>query len=65
MEMYAKYKSNMLGVISDVGFTVHRGDSPDMEKLDAGIELVRHIRRASHPWLQGLAQVSLGNTPRP
>ncbi len=44
MEMYAKYKSNMLGVISDVGFTVHRGDSPDMEKLDAGIELVRHIR---------------------
>lgn len=42
MEMYAKYKSNMLGVISDVGFTVHRGDSPDMEKLDAGIELVRH-----------------------
>lgn len=45
MEMYAKYKSNMLGVISDVGFTVHRGDSPDMEKLDAGIELAKHIRK--------------------
>lgn len=45
MAMYEKYKSNLLGVISDVGFTVHRGEGPDKEKLDAGIDLVRHIRK--------------------
>jgi len=44
MAMYAKFKTNILGVISDVGFTVHKDESADMEKLDAGIELVRHIR---------------------
>jgi hypothetical protein len=47
MAMYSKYKSNLLGVISDVGFTVHKGDSSDAEKLDAGIDLVRHIREDS------------------
>lgn len=44
MAMYSKYKSNLLGVISDVGFTVHKGDSPEQEKLDAGIDLVKHIK---------------------
>ena len=44
LNMYSKYKHNLLGVISDVGFTVHKDDSPEMEKLDAGIELVRHIK---------------------
>ena len=44
MAMYSRYKSNLLGVISDVGFTVHKGDRPEDEKLDAGIELVKHIR---------------------
>ena len=44
MSMYSKYKSNLLGVISDVGFTVHKGDKPEDEKLDAGIDLVKHIR---------------------
>ena len=42
--MYSKYKNNLLGVISDVGFTVHKGDPTDQEKLDAGIELVKHIK---------------------
>ena len=41
MTMYDKYKSNLLGVISDVGFAVHKDES---EKQDAGIDLVRHIR---------------------
>lgn len=45
MAMYEKYKSNLLGVISDVGFTVHRGEGPDKEKLDAGLDLVKHIRQ--------------------
>ncbi len=44
MAMYEKYKSNLLGVISDVGFCQHRGEKPEDEKLDAGIELVRHIK---------------------
>ena len=34
MRMYEKYKHNLLGVISDVGFVLHKGDSPDAEKLD-------------------------------
>ena len=44
VQMYTKYKHNLLGVISDVGFTVHKGDTADMEKLDAGIDLVKHIK---------------------
>lgn len=44
MAMYEKYKSNLLGVISDVGFCQHRGEKPENEKLDAGLELVRHIK---------------------
>ena len=45
MTMYEKYKSNLLGVISDVGFAVHKDEGMDMEKLDAGIDLVKHIRK--------------------
>ena len=44
VEMYSKYKHNILGVISDVGFNVHKEDSPEMEKLDAGIDLVKLIK---------------------
>ena len=43
--LYEKYKSNMLGVISDIGFVLHRGDKPSQEKLDAGIDLCRMIRK--------------------
>lgn len=57
MAMYAKYKSNLLGVISDVGFTVHKGDRPEDEKLDAGIDLVRHIR-SDNPTMPILLQSS-------
>ena len=42
---YQKYKENILGVISDVGFVVNRNDDPDTEKLDAGIELCRLIKK--------------------
>ena len=44
MAMYEKYKTNLLGVISDVGFCEHRNDRPEDEKLDAGLDLVRHIK---------------------
>ena len=57
MAMYEKYKSNLLGVISDVGFTVHRGEAPEKEKLDAGIDLVRHIK-ADDPMMPILLQSS-------
>ena len=43
--LYEKYKSNMLGVISDIGFVLHRGDNRSEEKLDAGIDLCRLIRK--------------------
>ena len=54
---YSRYKDNLLGVISDVGFTVHKEDSPEMEKLDAGIDLVRHIK-ADNPKMPILLQSS-------
>ena len=57
MHMYGKYKSNLLGVISDVGFCEHRGERPEDEKLDAGIELVRHIK-ADDPMMPVLLQSS-------
>ena len=58
--MYSKYKSNLLGVISDVGFTVHKGDSPEDEKLDAGIDLVKLIRE-DNPTMPILLQTSQDN----
>ena len=57
MAMYDKYKSNLLGVISDVGFTVHRGEGPEMEKLDAGLDLVKHIKN-DDPMMPVLLQSS-------
>ena len=42
--LYEKYKSNLLGVISDIGFVIHRGDKSEDEKIDAGIDLCHHIR---------------------
>ena len=60
MAMYQKYKNNLLGVISDVGFTLHKGDGPDKEKLDAGIDLVRHIK-ADDPMMPILLQSSQGD----
>ncbi len=58
LEIYSKYKSNMLGVISDVGFAVHKGDAE--EKLDAGIELLKHIRE-DDPLMPVLLQSSQGS----
>ena len=59
MAMYSKYKSNLLGVISDVGFTVHKDDKPEDEKRDAGIDLVKHIRE-DDPVMPILLQSSQG-----
>ena len=59
--LYEKYKSNMLGVISDIGFVLHRGDNRSEEKLDAGIDLCRLIRKDDHkmPILMQSSQESM------
>ncbi len=56
-ELYDRYKSNLLGVISDVGFVMHRGDPPASERLDAGIALCRRIRE-DNPLMPVLLQSS-------
>lgn len=43
-ELYGRYKNNLLGVISDVGFVLHKNDPPTSEKLDAGIDLCRLVK---------------------
>ena len=57
IDKYTRYKDNLLGVISDVGFNVHKDEAPEMEKLDAGIDLVRHIK-ADNPKMPILLQSS-------
>lgn len=57
---FEKYKEHLLGVISDVGMVVHKGDKGDKEKLDAGIDLVRRIREYD-PLMPVLLQSSQGS----
>ncbi len=55
--LYEKYKNNLLGVISDMGFVLHKGDTPSSEKLDAGIDFCRLIK-ADNPLMPVLLQSS-------
>lgn len=55
--MYEKYRGHFLGIISDVGMVIHRGDPPKTEKLDAGIDLVNSIR-GDDPMMPVLLQSS-------
>lgn len=55
--LYEKYRNNLLGVISDVGFVRHRGDRPADEQTDAGIELCRRIKE-DNPLMPVLLQSS-------
>ncbi len=57
IELYQKYKHNMLGVISDVGFVINKEDRSEDEKLDAGIDLCRLIK-ADAPHMPFLLQSS-------
>ena len=43
--LYEKYKDNLLGVITDVGFVLHNGDKPSDEKIDAGVDLCKLIHK--------------------
>ena len=62
VELYERYKKNLLGVISDVGFVLHRNDPPESEKLDAGIDLCRRIKQDNPlmPVLLQSSQVAFG-----
>ncbi len=57
LQLYEKYKQNLLGVISDIGFVMHKGDRPETEKLTAGIELCKVIRH-DNPTMPFLLQSS-------
>ena len=59
--LYERYKQNLLGVISDIGFVLHKNDNPCMEKLDAGIDLCNLIREDNPemPFLMQSSQASM------
>lgn len=57
VDYYERYKANLLGVISDVGFVVHKNDPAESEKLDAGIDLCKLIKR-DNPLMPFLLQSS-------
>ncbi len=64
VELYNRYGSNIIGVISDIGFVLHKGDPSSSEKLDAGIELCRLIRKdnPTMPFLMQSSQESMRQT---
>ncbi len=57
VELYDRYKQNLLGVISDVGFVLHREDPAESEKPDVGIDLCRRIKN-DNPLMPVLLQSS-------
>ncbi len=57
---YKKYRNNMLGIISDVGFVLHKNDPQESEKPDAGIDLVRLVRE-DDPYMPIILQSSQGD----
>lgn len=44
VRLYERYRSNLMGVITDIGFVLHKGDRPEEEKSDAGVDLCNLIR---------------------
>ena len=61
VELYQQYGQNMIGVISDIGFVVHKGDPSSKEKLDAGVDLCQLIRKENPtmPFLMQSSQESM------
>ena len=60
INIYNRYKKNLLGVISDVGLLLKQGDSSEDEKIDAGIEICKMIKNET-PWMPVLLQSSQDN----
>ena len=61
VELYNRFGKNIIGVISDIGFVLHRGDPSSSEKLDAGLDLCRLIREdnPTMPFLMQSSQESM------
>ena len=59
--LYEKYKRNLLGIISDIGFVLHAGDNPSTEKIDAGVDLCKLVRNDNPrmPFLMQSSQESM------
>lgn len=57
IELYNKYRDNLLGVISDVGMIRKPGDKVYDEKKDAGIEIAKMVK-AQTPWMPVILQSS-------
>ena len=55
--LYRQYDKNIIGVISDIGFVLHKGDPSSSEKLDAGVDLCMLIRE-ENPTMPFLLQSS-------
>ncbi|MBR2166166.1 MAG: phosphoenolpyruvate synthase [Paludibacteraceae bacterium] len=61
IEFYNRYSKNIIGVISDIGFVLHKGDPSSSEKLDAGVDLCKLIREdnPTMPFLMQSSQESM------
>jgi len=66
LELYNRYGNNIIGVISDIGFVLHKGDPSSSEKLDAGVELCKLIRQdnPTMPFLMQSSQQSMRSVAR-
>ena len=64
VELYQRYSRNIIGVISDIGFVLHKGDPSSSEKLDAGVDLCQLIRddNPTMPFLMQSSQESMRAT---
>ena len=66
VELFHRYGANLLGVISDIGFVLHKGDPSSEEKLDAGVDLCKLIREENPtmPFLMQSSQESMRSVAR-
>ena len=62
--LYRRYGDHLLGVISDIGFVLHKGDRSETEKSDAGVDLCRLVRSEdpTMPFLMQSSQESMRGT---
>ncbi|MCF0173007.1 MAG: phosphoenolpyruvate synthase [Bacteroidales bacterium] len=57
VELYRKYRNNLLGVITDLGMVINKGDRAETEKADAGAEICRMVKSET-PWMPVIMQSS-------
>ena len=55
VELYKKYKNNLLGVITDLGMIIHKGDLSETEKSDAGVDIIKMVKEQT-PWMPVIMQ---------